>query len=114
MAKIKKIDYIKGISGKTSKDSDYYYYTNKLTGETSMRRIGIDKKKPATPAQLASRAAFAEKTRTIKEWFDTNKPSTEHPEGTQAYIDASHGFHSQSTIGDIYHYVWHMLFTNNK
>lgn len=110
MAKIKTSELIKEISGKTSSGEKFYFYTNKVSGKQSIRKIGKNPDKEPTPAQLAHREAFKQKTEQLKQWFDSNKPSDANPAGSEIYREYHDAMKKEGETNDFYHYVWSKLF----
>lgn len=110
MAKIVLNDMIKSASGKASGDSNFYYYTNRVTGQASTRKIGNDPNKKPSPAQLAQRKAFQEKTQILKRWFEDNKPSEALPAGSEQYQTWRAEMVGKGKTNDFYHFVWRKLF----
>jgi len=111
MAKIKTTELIKEISGRTSSGEKFYYYTNKVSGKQSIRKIGNTSDKEPTPAQKAQREEFKKKTEEIKRWFDENKPSEKQPEGSVSYRSYQNMMKAEGKTNDFYHFVWRQIFT---
>ena len=109
MAKIETIDIIKSASGKLFKNSGFYLYTNKLSGKQSVRKIGNDPNKPRSEKQLEQQRKLMELNRCVHEWFEANKPSASHPEGSPRYQEVVKAFKNQHEIGTINNFVRKIL-----
>lgn len=86
--RVKPIDIIKSMYGKISKDSDLVIYHDQFTNEQWTRKNKPEserEKKEPTEKQKKSRSAFKIMHDKTCEWLNANKPSDEHPGGTEEY-----------------------------
>lgn len=95
---------VKGISGRTSNEESTYYKYNKRTGLNYAVKLTKSTYRN-TEAQQQSRSAFRENARMSSRWLRDNRPSMEHPEGTEAYLAVHSAFVRQHRYNSLYLFV---------
>lgn len=105
MAIIRPNSFIESISGSTCRHDSNYYATNRQTGKTYGVKRCYPSTAPATQAQTEHRTAFASRSRLASQWWNANKPSTAHPQGTDDYLAVKAAYKSQHKIGNIFSFL---------
>ena len=108
MALIRPNSFVESISGSTCRHDSNYYATNRQTGKTYGIKRCYPSTAPATQAQITHREAFAAKAHVTAQWWAANKPTTDNPNGTEAYQAVKAAYKSQHKIGNLY------AFANSK